>query len=54
LIKTLVNENRAAGNGQEIVWDATDNAGNLVSSGVYFYKVETKNFSDVKKMTFLK
>ncbi|KAA3596988.1 MAG: T9SS C-terminal target domain-containing protein [Calditrichaeota bacterium] len=37
-----------------IVWDGTDNFGKSVSSGNYFYQLTTPNFSDTKKMTFLK
>ncbi len=37
-----------------VVWNGTDNFGKGVSSGVYFYKLSTKDFSEVKKMTLLK
>jgi len=47
-ITTLVNENQNPGNYQ-IEFD-----GSNLSSGIYFYKLTTSDFSDVKKMTLLK
>lgn len=38
----------------EVIWNGTNNFGKEISSGVYFYKLSTKDFSEVKKMTFLK
>ena len=35
-------------------WDGRNDAGQAVSSGVYFYKLVTKNFSSTKKMVLLK
>jgi len=35
------------------VWDGKDSAGRIVPSGVYFYRLEAENFSEVKKMLFL-
>lgn len=37
-----------------IDWNGTNELGNLVSSGIYFYKLESGNFSKTMKMTFLK
>ena len=47
-VTTLVNENKNAGNHSVLF-----NAKNL-TSGVYFYKIETGDFSDVKKMMVVK
>ncbi|KAA3598033.1 MAG: choice-of-anchor D domain-containing protein [Calditrichaeota bacterium] len=52
-VKTLVNENLPAAF-YKVVWDGRNSAGNLVSSGVYFYKIEAKDFVEVKKLMFLK
>lgn len=41
LIRTLVNESKAAGTYQ-IVWDGKDNNGHIASSGIYFFRMETK------------
>jgi len=47
-VTTLVNEKQNAGS-YEVDFD-----GSNYSSGVYFYKLQTDNFSEVKKMTLLK
>ncbi|MBK8981907.1 MAG: T9SS type A sorting domain-containing protein [Ignavibacteria bacterium] len=47
-IKTLVNEFRNAG-----TYDTEFNGSDL-SSGVYYYKMETGNFSEIKKMILIK
>ncbi|MEO8514343.1 MAG: T9SS type A sorting domain-containing protein, partial [Ignavibacteria bacterium] len=48
LVTNLVNRDMSAGR-YEIVWDAKNYA-----SGTYIYKLETSNFSDVKKMMLIK
>jgi hypothetical protein len=47
-IKTLVNENQPAGN-YEVRFDAKD-----LPSGIYFYRIQSGNFSEIKKMILLK
>ncbi len=47
-VATLINENMSAGE-----YEATFDASKL-SSGVYFYKLSSGNFTDVKKMMLLK
>lgn len=37
-----------------LYWDGTDNLGNKVSSGIYFVKLSSENFSVTKKMALLK
>jgi hypothetical protein len=37
-----------------IVWDGRDNNGRSVSSGVYFYKMNTGKYSSTKKMIMMK
>jgi hypothetical protein len=53
LVKTLVNDVRDAGSYTE-VWDGRNNLGTSVASGVYFYKMETRAFSQTKKMVMLR
>ena len=39
---------------KHINWNATDDAGVLLSSGIYFYKVQVGNTSEIKRMMYLK
>ncbi|HMQ70631.1 MAG TPA: T9SS type A sorting domain-containing protein [Ignavibacteria bacterium] len=48
LIKTLINENKVAGRYE------VDFHGENLSSGVYYYKIESGDFSQVRKMILLK
>ncbi len=54
LVKTLVNEDRLAGEQAPIVWNGTDENGNNCGSGVYFYKLETNNKTITRKMMMIK
>ncbi len=53
LVRTLVNENKKAGN-HNILWNGTDDNGKPVSSGLYLYKMQTKEYSQLKKMMLMK
>jgi hypothetical protein len=53
LVKTLVNEEKEAGYHQ-VVWEGKDNNGSEVPSGVYFYRIESEDFSKTHKMLLLK
>ena len=53
LVKTLVNEAKAAGN-HTVVWNGRDNNNSAVSSGVYFYKMTAGKYSSTKKMIMMK
>ncbi|MFQ5608589.1 MAG: FlgD immunoglobulin-like domain containing protein, partial [Candidatus Zixiibacteriota bacterium] len=37
-----------------VVWDGTDKYGNVVSSGIYFYEVETDGRRESRPMTLVK
>ena len=52
-VKTLYNGPLNKGK-KAIIWDSRDNNNKLVSSGVYFYKLETSNKSKCKKMLLLR
>ena len=54
LVRTLVDEQIKAGSIQEIQWRGINDAGQPVSSGVYFYKLISTNFTQTKKMVLLK
>jgi hypothetical protein len=51
--KRLVDEAVAAGS-HDLVWDGTDDAGLLVTNGVYVYQLKTDYARDIKKMILLK
>jgi flagellar hook assembly protein FlgD len=53
LVRTLVDEMKNAG-AYSIAWDGRNNAGSDVASGIYFYKMETKDFSQSRKMVMLR
>ena len=47
-VETLIDKEQEAGTYQ-VVWDAGDR-----SSGVYFYKITTREFAETKRMVLLK
>jgi len=52
-VKTLVNEELEVGK-YSVVWKGNDTSGRKVASGVYFYKFDTNNYHNIKKMLLLK
>lgn len=52
-VNTLVNSVQASGKYQ-VRWNGTDQSGNTVSSGVYFYRLETAQFTSIKRMILLR
>jgi hypothetical protein len=59
-VRTLANEIQGAGF-KSVDWNSTNNLGNTVSSGVYFYRIEAtsvndpgKRFTQVKKMLLIR
>jgi hypothetical protein len=52
-VRTLVDGVREAGP-QTILWDGRNDAGHLVSSGLYFARMETTGFTASQKLTLLK
>jgi hypothetical protein len=53
LVKSLLQQYQAAGS-QQVEWNGTDNNGQQLSSGVYFYKITTEDFSTSHKMLLIK
>ena len=51
-IATLLDQSQQAGQ-FNVVWDGKDSYGRVVPSGVYFYRLETENFSEMKRMIML-
>ena len=53
LVKTLIDGNMSEGFHQ-VTWDATNNNGSKLSSGVYFYRITAGTFTQINKMLLLK
>lgn len=52
-IRTLVNKNQQAGH-YSAVWDGRDEQGRYVSSGFYIYQIRAGEFTQSRKMAFVK
>jgi hypothetical protein len=52
-VKSLTNEHFEAGK-HRVMWNGTDNNGNNVGSGIYFYKMTSGEYSLTKKMIMMK
>lgn len=52
-VRTLVDERKQAGY-HTVTWDARDNFGSKVGSGVYYYRIVAGKFSETRKMLLLK
>ncbi len=52
-VRTLINETLGAGP-HRVIWNGKNDSGRMVSSGMYFYKIKSGDFSATKKMTLLK
>lgn len=52
-VRMLVNKRQPAET-YKIIWDGTDDFGNQVTSGVYFYKITSGTFVKIKKLVLLK
>ncbi|MEJ2635409.1 MAG: T9SS type A sorting domain-containing protein [Calditrichia bacterium] len=52
-VATLFEGKQNAG-AHTLIWNGTDNAGSRVASGVYFYKMSSPEFTQIKKMMLLK
>jgi hypothetical protein len=52
-VRTLIDKEQLFGY-QSIMWDAKNDDGENVSSGVYFYQIKSRNFNEVGKLVFVK
>ena len=52
-VNTLVSEVYSPGS-YKVVWNGDDQNGNPMSSGMYFYRLDAGDFSQTKKMLFMK
>jgi len=53
VVRTLVDEHQQASK-YEVVWDARDELGRPVSGGIYFCRLTAGEFSETRRMVFLK
>ena len=53
LVKTLINDQQTAGY-KSIQWNATNDFGEPVSTGLYLYTVQAGEFKQTKKMVLLR
>ncbi|MCD4818025.1 MAG: T9SS type A sorting domain-containing protein [Candidatus Cloacimonetes bacterium] len=51
-VKTLLNEKLSSGE-HKVTWEGKDSQNNKVSSGVYFYKMKSGDFSKINKMILM-
>jgi len=52
-VRSLVDDVKPAGY-HSVIWDGRDNAGAIVSSGIYYYRMITSSYNEVKKMVLLR
>ncbi|MFL3050502.1 MAG: T9SS type A sorting domain-containing protein [Candidatus Neomarinimicrobiota bacterium] len=52
-VRSLVNQKMDAG-AHTSFWDGTDDSGEIVGGGVYFYTLQTNDFIQTRKMLFIK
>lgn len=52
-IRVLADGEVSAGR-HSVVWDGRDASGRPVGSGIYFYRLKSERFTDIKRMVFLK
>ncbi|MDG2017017.1 MAG: FlgD immunoglobulin-like domain containing protein, partial [Rhodothermales bacterium] len=53
VVKTLVSGTLPSGM-HSVSWDATDDSGSAVTTGLYIYRMETDNFSATKSLVLMK
>jgi|GEM_PF-4767926 len=53
VVQELVNEKRSAGT-YAVTWNGRNSVGTPVTTGLYFYRLKTASFSNVKKMLYAK
>lgn len=54
LVRELIGAREYPSGRQETVWNGRDHAGRQVGSGTYFYRLETRSYSETKRMVLVK
>ena len=52
-VRTLMDELKKTGN-YKVIWDGKDDQGQVVGSGIYFYRLKVDEYTETKKMLLLK
>jgi flagellar hook assembly protein FlgD len=52
-IKAIIDGDQTAGD-KEVIWDGKNENGEQVASGVYLYRLQTKDFVQTRKMVLMK
>ena len=53
-VKNLVSSQHVPGDSYQVTWNGTNEAGNSVAAGMYFYKINAGSFVETKKMLLIK
>ncbi len=53
-VRTFLNGEMATRGRNELIWDGRNDAGRLMSSGVYFYSLKAGEFAKTKRMVLIK
>jgi hypothetical protein len=53
-VKMLVNEYFPGSMQKTVVWDGTNESGNIVASGIYIYRIQQNQFAKTKRMLLLR
>ena len=53
-VKTIYNHIRQNPGNHSYIWDGTNEEGNVVSSGIYLYRLEAGSYGVTKKITLLR
>jgi hypothetical protein len=54
VVRTLLDQEMRAGANQTVVWNGLDDAGNRISTGVYFYRLDAVDLTQTRKMIMMK
>ena len=54
LVRSMVSSQVHNPGSYELIWDSRNNNGELVTSGVYFYRISTPSLTETRKMTLMR
>ena len=53
-VRTLVDRSLSGPSQYDATWDGRDDSGRTMGSGVYFYRLKTRDFSQTRRLTLLR